>query len=138
MIRAAARQPMTAKWMDDALVAIERDDKSEKGVLPGGARSTSPISLRSPHMSARRVRAPRVADKLPVRPLYRDFHPPYSRRIPQGWVAGGPLRAMAGAGVEPHRRHRVDLHQPALSDAVAGNRSPPVYDRYFVSVRCLR
>ena len=34
MIRAAATQPMTAKCMDDALVAIERDDKSEKGVLP--------------------------------------------------------------------------------------------------------
>ena len=44
MIRAAARQPMTAKWMDDALVAIERDDKSEKGVLPG-ALVRRPLSV---------------------------------------------------------------------------------------------
>jgi hypothetical protein len=62
-----------------------------------------------------------VAAQLPLRSLDRAARPPYWRRIPQGRVSGGPLRAVAGVGGKPRRR-LADLLQLALRDLIAFRR----------------
>jgi hypothetical protein len=63
----------------------------------------------------------RAALRRRANPHNRAARPPYSRRIPQGRVSGGPLRAVAGVGGKPRRR-LADLLQLALRDLIAFRR----------------